>query len=282
MAIEGITSTAEADVIPVSTTQPAPGADDQKPIPPAGDENAAEPATETTEQQEARKQSKFQRRLERQKNARIAAETETRLLREQIAKLEAQKQPSQEAVEPKRDDFENLEDYLRAISKYEAEQVTKKELKAEREARQGEASRTRENAGEARIAKEWQERETAFMAATKGYQETVTAYIEDEVGQLSDVARRSILESEVGPNLLHYLAKNPDEAERIAELSPVRQVAELGKLETKLSPAARKASSAPAPITPVGNSGSTSTKKLAEMTQDEFDKARRKQIAQRR
>lgn len=277
MANEGVTSTAE-----VSPNLPAPGADDQKPTPPAGDETTAQPATETTEQQEARKQSKFQRRLERQKTARIEAETEARLLREQLAKLEAQKQPNQEAGEPKRDAYENLEDYLSAVAEYKAGQIVEKKLKAEREARQGEASKEREHAGEARIAKEWQERETAFQAAAKDYQQVVKSYIEDEVGQLSEVARRAILESEVGPQLLYHLAKHADDAESIADLSPVRQVAELGKLEMKLSPAARKASSAPAPITPVGNSGSTSSKRLIEMTQDEFDKARRKQIAQRR
>ena len=75
--------------------QPAPGADEQKPKPTEGDDASEVVEAETTEQQEAKKQSKFQRRLDRQKSARVAAETETRLLREQLAKLEAK--PAAEA-----------------------------------------------------------------------------------------------------------------------------------------------------------------------------------------
>jgi hypothetical protein len=69
------TSTTELEV---STTAhpPAPAAEDKKATPATPEETVVE---ETPEQQEARKQSKFQRRLERQKTARIAAETEAKL-----------------------------------------------------------------------------------------------------------------------------------------------------------------------------------------------------------
>ena len=281
MGNEGVTSTAGTDDEVIDPTQPAPGADEKKPTPTEGD-GSSESAVETTEQQEAKKQSKFQRRLDRQKTARVAAETEARLLREQLTKLEAQPKPSQETGEPKREDFESLEDYLKAVSKHEAAQLIEGRLKTEREERAKQESTSRATVSEARVAKDWTERETAFQTANKDYQEAVTSYIKDEVGQLSDVARRSILESEVGPQVLYHLAKNPDEAERIADLSPVRQIAELGKLEVKFAPAARKASSAPAPITPVGSSSSTSSKKLGEMNQDEFEKKRKAQIAARR
>ena len=76
----GIEVPAVTDPIP---SQPAPGADEQKPIPTEAEDTSE--VAETTEQQEAKKQSKFQRRLDRQKSARVAAETETRLLREQLA-----------------------------------------------------------------------------------------------------------------------------------------------------------------------------------------------------
>jgi hypothetical protein len=262
--------------------EPAPGAEEQKPTPLEG-EDSPEPAAETTEQQEERKQSKFQRRLDRQKSARVAAETETRLLREQLAKLEAQPKPSQE-VGPQRDQFENLEDYLKAVSKHEAAQLIDGRLKTEREERAKQESSSRANASEERVEKDWVERETVFLASTNDYGKVVAAFVDemkaaDSEVALSDGARRCILESDVGPQLLYHLAKNPDEAERIADLSPVRQVAELGKLEAKMAPTTRKSSNAPAPIKPVSSGRSTSPGLSDNDSQSEYEAKRKSQGA---
>jgi hypothetical protein len=43
----------------------------------------------------------------------------------------------------------------------------------------------------------------------------------------------ALIESDAPAKLMHYLAANADEVERIAKLSPARQAAELGKLEAK-------------------------------------------------
>lgn len=243
---------------PIPADPPAPPAEDQKGTPPEG-EAPPEVAAETTEQQQAKQRSKFQRRLDRQKSARVAAETEARLLREQLAKLEGQSTPKQQdSAEPKREAFESYEDYLRAVAKYDAEQATDKRIKADREA-QGRAAETSKAEGEQkRLATEWNERERAFQSATKDYLEAVTPYLEEELGQLSEAARRAIVESEVGPQLLHHLATNPEAHESIAELSPLRQVAELGKLEINMKPAAKRTSSAPPPaktVTPGRSAG---------------------------
>ena len=234
----------------IDATPPAPGADDKKPIPTEG-EAPPETAAETTEQQEAKRQSKFQRRLDRQKSARVAAETELRLTKERLAQLEAQKAPTQDTGEPKREDFQDYEAYLRAVTKHDAAAETSKALKAEREANQSRERRERDATGQDKLAKSWTERETAYQAEKKDYLEAVTPYVEEDLGHLSDGARRAIIESDLGPQLLHHLATNPDDHERIADLSPVRQVAELGKLEVTMKPVAKKASNAPAPITPV-------------------------------
>lgn len=260
--------------------QPAPGADDQKPnLPPEG-EAPPEAVTETTEQQEAKRQSKFQRRLDRQKSARVAAETELRLTKERLAQLEAQPKSQQpDSGEPKREAYQDYESYLRAVTKYDAEQVTTKQLKAEREDRQSREQHSRATASQEKLAKDWSEREISFQAASKDYTEVVTPFVEEELGQFSDVARRAIVESEVGPQVLYHLAKNPDEAERIADLSPVRQVAELGKLEAKMPAVARKTSTAPAPIKPVA-SGRTASHGLSENdSQAEYEAKRKTQGA---
>lgn len=260
--------------------QPDPGSEDQKPIPAATDDTA-EPAAETTEQQEAHKQSKFQRRLDRQKSARVAAETEARLLREQVAKLEAQQTPKQDTGEPKREQFEDYETYLRAVAKYDAAAEADKRIKSDREERQGREKQAQAAVDHDKTAKAWSERETAFQSEKKDYTETVTSFLnEDEFGSLSESARRGIVESDLGPQLLYHLAKHPEDAERIAELSPTRQIAELGKLEAKLgSPPAKKASNAPEPPNPVKGGANAAQGYRENMTDAEYKNWRKSQGA---
>ena len=64
----------------------------------------------------------------------------------------------------------------------------------------------------------------------------------------------AILDLEHGVDVAYHLAKNLPEAKRIAALSPVAQIMEIGKLETKLNaakPAAKSTTQAPAPPTAV-------------------------------
>lgn len=258
-------------------TQPAPGADEQKPNPPpAGDVPAEEAAAETPEQQQVKEKSKFARRLDRQKTARIAAETEAKLLREQLAKREAQDaQQQQVSGEPKEENYQDYKAYLRDLTKWEAKQASAEALKTDREAAR---SRETQQAGSEKVAKAWTEREKSFEATTKDYESVVAAFAEDELQNLSREARMAIVESDVGPALLYYLAKNPEEAERIAELSPVRQSAELGKLETKVAMPAKRTTNAPAPAN-ITTGGKTATKDLSKLSQTEYEAERKKQGA---
>ena len=77
--------------------------------------------------------------------------------------------------------------------------------------------------------------------------------------KITTAMAHTIRESEVGPEIAYYLGTNPAEAKRIAQLSPLTQAKELGKLETKLTtnPPAKRTSSAPEPIKPVGARGSS-------------------------
>ncbi len=76
---------------------------------------------------------------------------------------------------------------------------------------------------------------------------------------ITDPMAATIRESEIGPELLYHLGQNPAEAKRIAQLSPLSQAREIGKLETKLAsnPPAKRTSSAPAPIAPLNGRGTT-------------------------
>ena len=78
------------------------------------------------------------------------------------------------------------------------------------------------------------------------------AYSENH--QVTPIMGEAILSSDIGPEIAYYLGLNPRESNRIARLSPLMQVKEIGKLEAKIAaepPKPIKTSSAPEPIAPV-------------------------------
>jgi hypothetical protein len=100
-----------------------------------------------------------------------------------------------------------------------------------------------------------------------------------------------INESDMAGEMSYYLLKNPEDAQRIAQLSPIRGIAELGKLEERLTKPAEKTAvkevtpektGAPPPITPISTTGSgtvntdPSKMSFAELRAYEREKRRKK------
>lgn len=256
----------------VESEQPAPLAEEPKAELPEGEQPEGEAKAETPETPEAaeaKKQSKFQRRLERQKTARVAAETEARMLRERVAALEAAQAPKQRDEAPKREDFADDVAYLEARAEHAAKKATAEAREADRTANEGREKQTKQQAVETRIAEDWTKRETTFQATAKDYTDVVEPFVEDDLKHFSDGTKRLIVESEVGPQLLYHLATHPDDAERIADLSPLRQIAELGKLEDRMTKPVKQVSKAPAPINPV-SAGRSGGKDISKMSVAEY------------
>jgi len=86
---------------------------------------------------------------------------------------------------------------------------------------------------------------------------------------LTPAISQALVESDKGPQLMAYMTANPGEVERIAAMSAVQQVKEMGRLEDKLS-AAPKTSKAPAPINPIGSRGSGAITDPNSMTVDQW------------
>lgn len=266
----------------VPAAQPAASADDKNlasitgdTAAPAATDDTANAAEETTEQKQAHEKGKFQRRLDRQKEARYRAEAEAKILREQLAEARSTKAPQAQDAEPKRKDGQSDDDYLREVIDWRADQRAEAKLAAERKAREESGKQSQAARGQEEVSKSWNERETAFKATSKDYAGVVTPYLDsDEFGQIHQMARMAIVESDKGPAVLHYLATHADDAERIADLSPTRQVQELGKLEEKLA-TAKKPSNAPDPVKPLGQgrSGTKDPSKMSDAEYREFRKA---------
>jgi molecular chaperone GrpE (heat shock protein) len=75
------------------------------------------------------------------------------------------------------------------------------------------------------------------------------------VGEISRDFLEVVTDMEEGHKVLNHLGANPDEADRILSLPPLKQARELAKIEASLGKAAPPppVSKAPAPISPVGS-----------------------------
>ncbi len=94
---------------------------------------------------------------------------------------------------------------------------------------------------------------------------------------VSDAAAELIAESDKGAELMYWLATHRGEAERIYHLPPIRQAAELARIEARLqaAPQVRRTSRAPNPVPTVGGGMAPVSKDPAAMTQAEYEAWRR-------
>lgn len=122
------------------------------------------------------------------------------------------------------------------------------------------------------VVRSYESRLREFEKQTPDFQEVMQEFVEDYGDRTVPEIVQVAMESTVGPQLAYYLAKNTDEVDRIAALSPHRRLLELGKLEDRLSaPAAakpatvaetKKVSKASAPIASIKGSSTVDTRTI--------------------
>jgi hypothetical protein len=117
--------------------------------------------------------------------------------------------------------------------------------------------------------------ESAVAEKYKDYSSAKTDFLSHDLAKVP--AFMELLRDSDNPaELAYYLGKNPDEMDRLGELTPAQANRYIGKLEARFTSdtptqATKKASAAPKPITPVGAfSGSNATKSPDDMTMDEY------------
>ncbi len=191
--------------------------------------------------------------------------------------LAALKNPQKSNVkgEPKAEDYKTNAEYIDAMVEWRFEQ------------KEAQEQQKRVEAAQAKAQAEFIDRLNAVRKEIPDFDE-VTG--EADIDVAPHVASY-IAESELGPKLGYYFAKNPDELSRIQKLSPIRGIAELGKLEASLDkkpePKEVKAepvvSKAPAPITPIDASKKAVVQKdPANMTFQELREYERQKTAAKR
>lgn len=204
--------------------------------------------------------------------ARKAAEDRAAALEHELTELKSKSGPKPEkgADAPKPEDFKTVAEYADALTDY----LLEKKLAA-REAKSKEVTQAQaiQNAQQA-----FGERVAAVAKDIPDYYEVVEAA---DVEVPPHIASHIVESGDVGVRLGYHLAKHPDVLDRIKKLSPIRAIAELGKLETQLekkpeakadaTPAAAPAvSRAPAPITPLEGKTTPVAKDPSQMTFQEL------------
>lgn len=222
---------------------------------PASDEKQAPAAEKTFTQKEL--DEILQKRL-----AKSEARAERRAKEAYREALEAvtRQQPARrpESNEPTRDQFDSDADWIDAKVEYKLQQ---------REA--------------AKVQESMRRAQTEMISKTEDLYakaERLPGFDRDTFDELplTKPIASALIESDVAPQLMAYMASNPDEVERIAKLSDARQAVELGKLELKLQNAP-KTSKAPAPINPLSGAKGGATPDPERMTFAEYKAYREKQ-----
>lgn len=245
-------------------------------------ENAAEPpkadepvqAPRTYSEEETRKLvserlTKERRRLERA----VRAELERDFYKQQLEAAKPPPQPQgQSEGEPKSTDFADYESYSRALIRWE----TKQALKQHREESERETSQQRDHRDMAEYAQKVQEKTRKAAEKYDDFHEVIHGgvYTKPMTAFIAEVAKDP-------GELAYFLGNNMEEAERIAGLSPAKQVVEMHLLESRLG-APPKPTNAPPPIVPNASNAKVETGYRPDMTDKEYADMRRRQKAARK
>ena len=191
-----------------------------------------------------------QRELAKADAAKERAERER--LEVRLKELEARIAPAKvdPDTEPKPEQFTDAFEYAKALSEYSAEKALLNRDKQEAEKKAATEHQ--------QTVKAWSDRITAVKAELPDFEDIVAS---SEVS-VSDQVRDAIMDSDVGPQVLYYLAENPEFATQLQEMSTIKALREIGKLEArfeKKEPEKKTAATktrAPAPINPIKGGGS--------------------------
>jgi hypothetical protein len=262
---------AEEPTTPTSSSAAEPEAVPAK-IEPNSESGEAKQVGEESEQAKEKKKGGYQRRIDRltEERAQLAAEVER--LKGGTAGGDAGGKPEEPKARPAVENFDTYDEYVEALTDWQAERKLSARITEERERVEKAAAETAERAKYTQFA------DRAKVAAEKYPDFEAVAY-SDEV-PVSATMRECILSSDVGAELAYYLGKNPAEAERIAGLEGLAAARAMGRIEARIEaeaagkPTAEKQKpklpGAPAPITPLAPSSRKDFNILDEETAGDF------------
>ncbi len=159
----------------------------------------------------------------------------------------------------------------RAAAREEAQEI----IRAEREAARAEQAQ-----------QTWKQKESDFKKSKPDYDEKVMRDPRDGGPIITQSMAQIITESDVGPAVVYHLSENTELSAAIAKLPQIEQARAIGRIEARIEAEKQKpkpaVSQAPPPVAKVDGSDAPIEKSPSEMSDAEFAKWRKKQIAARR
>ena len=254
---------AESIPITVSPGTPAPGAETKKEEVVVKKEGKEEKKVEVqpekkvdegkkpSQEKEVKVSDAVQKRIDEITKSRRTAERERdfekeqrRLEKERADKLEEELQQLKSKVDPaasgkpQKADFEDVEDYVEALTAWKVEQA----LRAKTE-------EVKKVEVEAKVKQEkfevYEELDEALSRGRLKYDDFNEVALNKEV-KITPELVETILDSEIAEDVMYYLGKNPEEAADLSKLSPRRAAREVTKIEAKLLAEANTDKRAPA------------------------------------
>jgi hypothetical protein len=215
------------------------------------------------------------------------AEYRAQLAEQRLEALETQQKAKTEPVAPEQ--FPTLEQFgydegkfMAAVAAY-SKGTTEAAKAAAREAAQEIVRAEREASRQNEAVKNWAKKEAEFIKSKPDYVEKV---LEARTLPISREMQMELRESELGPQIAYYLVENSEKAAAIMALPLKEQLKEIGRIEARLestkTPAKPAVSQAPPPVQKVDSNEAQVEKSPSDMSDTEFAKWRRRQIAQRR
>ncbi len=172
--------------------------------------------------------------------------------------------------------------YAAAVAQHYSKLATEQGTKAAQEALR--AERERQEAETAH--KTWSQRQADFKKSKPDYDAVALKDPREGGPTITPSMAQIIRASDVGPQVAYYLGENVDKANAIAQLHPIDQAREIGRIEAKLelakAPPKPAVSQAPPPVQKVDVSDAPVDSDPSVMTDKQFAKWREKQIAARR
>ena len=242
------------------------------------DEAKPEPKAEEQPKPEEKKEDPIpkgvQKRIDRAVREKYEAQAEAKMLKERLDRIE---QNIQERVakpidnsEPRIDNFDDFDQYVAA----KAEWIASKKINETLNERERRSAEERAAAAHYQAVDGWNQRLEKATAELPDFKEV----IESSDVPMSDFMRDAIVESDLGPKVAYWLANNPEEAKKIASMSPLATVKAIGRIEERLesqAKAPKKPTAAPAPLKPVGGKASVQ-KDPGQMSDAEYLEWRKK------
>lgn len=244
--------------------------------PEPSEEDAEKPEKPEGEEQDTASEDKKPKKRKQSADERIAELTkkfreEERKRIAAEARLKPVPQSDLTAPDPKSYELGDQDpNYIADLALHKADQRREK-------ARADEAKRAEEDQAKERQI-DWSRRVSEASARYSDYREVAL----NPTLPITDPMASAIQEAESGPDVLYYLGQNPDEAARIATLSPTRQAIEIGRIETRLETddepvPPKRTTAAPEPPKRVSGRG-TPDRPIEKMSYEEYKAHRRKQV----